>query len=37
MLSFRSSHRLTCLKNDNDSIFDRMVEVVVQEIDDKVL
>ena len=35
MLSFRASHRLTCLKND--SIFDRMVEVVVQEIDDKVL
>ena len=34
MLSFRSAHRLTCLKND--SIFDRMVEVVVQEIDDKV-
>ena len=35
MLRFWWSHRLTCLKNE--SICDRTVEVVVQEIDDKVL
>ena len=35
MLRCRSSHRLTCLQID--SISNRMVDVVVEKIDDKVL
>ena len=35
MLRCRSSHRLTCLQID--SISNRMVKLVVEEIDDKVL